>query len=127
MTKAENEVYKTIFTNGKQMLSPEINSVDFHAITHEDTEILGMFCDFTAIHGEKLKQLLINGYLKKVTKYEIQGRWKRILIKNDKGGYIGAKMLCPVCNADNGHDEYMKYCPNCGARLEKFKLSEQEW
>ena len=63
MTKAEEEVYKMIFTNGKQMLSPEINSVDFHAITHEDTEILGMFCDFTQIRGEALKRLLIRGYL----------------------------------------------------------------
>ena len=71
MTKAEEEVYKLIFTNGKQMLSPEIDSVNFHTITHEDTEILGMFCDFTDIHGEELKQLLIRGYLKKNPKAEI--------------------------------------------------------
>lgn len=37
---------------------------DFHALTHEDTEILGMFCDFYGIHGEKLKRLFIRGYLK---------------------------------------------------------------
>ena len=52
-----------IFTNGKMMLSPEINSVDFHAMTHEDTEILGMFCDFTGIHGNGLKRVLVEGLL----------------------------------------------------------------
>lgn len=65
MTKIEEKLYEMIFTNGKQMLSSEINSVDFHAITHKDTEILGMFCDFSGIHGEELKCLLIRGYLKK--------------------------------------------------------------
>lgn len=53
MTKAEEKLYEIIFTNGKQMLSPEINSIVFHAITHEDTEILGMFCDFADIHGKE--------------------------------------------------------------------------
>lgn len=124
MTKAENEIYKMIFTNGKQMLSPEIDSCTFHNLTHKDTEILGMFCDFTNIHGEDLKQLLIGGYLKKFPKAEIQGNWKRILIRNDKGGCVGAKMICPVCNVDSGHYEYMKYCSNCGARLDRFKFEE---
>lgn len=126
MTKAENEIYQKIFTNGKTDLSPEIDSVNFHAMTHEDTEILGMFCDFTAIRGEKLKQLLIRGYLKSAPNAEIQGNWRRILIRNSKGGCIGVKMLCSVCNADNGHDEYMKYCPNCGTRLEDYIKSEEE-
>ena len=96
MTKAEDEVYKMIFANGKQTLSSEIDSVNLHAMTHEDTETLGMFCDFTAIRGEKLKQLLIRGYLKSNPKAKIQGNWRRILIRNDKGGCIGARMLCPV-------------------------------
>ncbi len=126
MTKAEDEVYKMIFANGKQTLSSEIDSVNLHAMTHEDTETLGMFCDFTAIRGEKLKQLLIRGYLKSNPKAKIQGNWRRILIRNDKGGCIGARMLCPVCNKDSGHDEYMRYCPNCGSRLEDYKKSEEE-
>lgn len=63
MSKSEDMLHKMIFEDGKQMLSSEINSVDFHAMTHEDTEILGMFCDFTGIHGEKLKRILIKGYL----------------------------------------------------------------
>lgn len=125
MTKAEDEVYQLIFTNGEYILSPEIDSVNFHAMTHEDTEILGMFCDFTNIHGEKLKRLLIRG-LKSTSEAGIQGNWKRIIIRNDKCGCIDAKMLCPVCNADNGHDKYMKYCPNCGARLEDYIKSEEE-
>lgn len=125
MSKVEKEIYETIFTNGKQMLSPGIDSVNFHNMTHEDAEILGMFCDFIAIHGEELKQLLIRGYLTNVPKAKIQGNWKRILIRNDMGGCIGARMICSVCNRDNGHDEYMKYCPNCGARLETHIMSEE--
>lgn len=43
------------------------NSINYHAIDIEDTEILGSFCDMTAIHGEKLKEVLVEGYLKMVT------------------------------------------------------------
>ena len=46
------------------------------------------------------------------------GKWERVLIRNDKGGCIGAKMNCSVCNMDNRHDEDMKYCPNCGAIMD---------
>lgn len=67
MTKAEEKLYEMIFYNGKQMLSPEIDSTIFHAMTHEDTEILGMLCDFSGIHGEDLKKLLIRGYLKNIS------------------------------------------------------------
>lgn len=126
MTKAESEVYQMIFAKGKRILSPEVDSINFHTMTHEDTEILEMFCDFTAIRGEKLKLLLIRGYLKSNPKAEIQGNWRRILIRNNKCGCIGARMLCPVCNKDNGHDEYMRYCPNCGSRLEDYVKSEEE-
>ena len=65
MTKAEEELYKTIFTDGK-ILSHTLDSCDFHAMTHVDTEILGAFCDVTGIHGEELKQLFIRGYLKNI-------------------------------------------------------------
>lgn len=64
MTKVEEELYEMIFINDKSILPQEINSVDLHAMTQEDTEILGMFCDFSGIHGEDLKRLLIRGYLK---------------------------------------------------------------
>lgn len=68
MTKAEEKLYEMIFTNGKHMISPEIDSTVFHAMTHQDTEILGMFCDFSGIHGEELKKLLIRGYLRNVNR-----------------------------------------------------------
>ena len=60
--KLYDMLYETIFTNGKYIIS-NVNSADFHAMTHMDTEILGMFCDQFSIHGEDLKQLLIYGYL----------------------------------------------------------------
>lgn len=59
-------IEKAIFIDGKKMLSPEINSVDFHAMTQADTEILGQFCDYTNIHGENLQEILLLGYLTKM-------------------------------------------------------------
>lgn len=44
------------------------DSCNFHAISHEDTEILGIFCDRTAIHGDGLKDILIRGYLARILK-----------------------------------------------------------
>lgn len=44
------------------------------------------------------------------------GHWIRELIRNEKGGCIGAKMICSECGNDNRHDEYMDYCPNCGCK-----------
>lgn len=46
------------------------------------------------------------------------GHWTRELIRNDKGGCIGARMICSNCGKDNKHDERMSYCPNCGAKME---------
>lgn len=59
---------KAIFIDGKMMLSPEINSVDFHAMSQRETEILGQFCDFTGITGETLKEVLLLGYLARMEK-----------------------------------------------------------
>lgn len=50
------------------------------------------------------------------------GYWTRELIRNEKGGCIGAKMICSYCGQDNEHDEYMQYCPNCGKKM-KEKLT----
>ncbi len=47
------------------------------------------------------------------------GHWTRELIRNDKGGCIGAKMICSECGQDNGYDRRMKFCPNCGAKMEE--------
>lgn len=46
------------------------------------------------------------------------GKWKRKPIRNYKGGCIGVEMICSCCNKDNRHDEYMDFCPNCGAKME---------
>lgn len=59
-----------IFDNGNIMLSPEINSVNSRNLTHQDTEILGMFCDFMNVHGDDLKEILLRGYLNKVDSKE---------------------------------------------------------
>ena len=63
VSKEKAALYKLIFANEKEMLSPEVDSCMFHNLTHRDTEILGMFCDHTNIHGEELKNLLLEGYL----------------------------------------------------------------
>jgi len=52
------------------------------------------------------------------------GHWIRELIRNKKGGCIGAKMICSKCGNDNKHDEYMNYCPNCGASMIELQESE---
>lgn len=46
------------------------------------------------------------------------GHWIRELIRNERVGF-SAKMICSICGNDNKHDEYMNYCPNCGAKMVK--------
>lgn len=55
--------------------------------------------------------------LPSVTPTHKVGKWIRKLIRNGKGGCIGAEMICSCCNKDNRHDEYMDFCPNCGAKM----------
>ena len=57
-------------------------------------------------------------YLIRNSEVRKHGSWKRVLMRNDKGGCIGAKMNCSVCNMNNCHNEDMKYCPNCGAIID---------
>jgi rubrerythrin len=45
------------------------------------------------------------------------GEWIRELIRNEKGGCVGANMICSCCEQPSRHDEFMKYCPNCGAQM----------
>lgn len=64
MMNTEFEIlHDTFFRNGNMNHLEECNSVNYHAITHEDTEILGAFCDVTGFHGNDLKKLLILGYM----------------------------------------------------------------
>lgn len=66
----KNELKESIFDEGVKMSLPWIDSIECHAMTHEDTEILGQFCDYSGIHGEKLKDLLIQGWLRILEKRE---------------------------------------------------------
>lgn len=49
------------------------------------------------------------------------GHWTRALIRNELGGCIGAKMICSECGQDNGYDKRMKFCPNCGTRMQEVE------
>lgn len=49
------------------------------------------------------------------------GRWARELIRNEYGGCIGAKMICSECGQDNGYDKRMKFCPNCGCKMQEVE------
>lgn len=45
------------------------------------------------------------------------GKWIRKPIRNDKGGCVGAEMICTCCGKDNECDKKFKLCPNCGAEM----------
>ena len=45
------------------------------------------------------------------------GKWIRKPIRNEKGGCIGAEMICSYCKKDNEQDKKLAYCPNCGAEM----------
>ena len=57
-----NMLYEQLFFN-REAVDEDTDSCDLHMMDHEDTEILGQFCDATAIHGEKLKDILLLGYI----------------------------------------------------------------
>lgn len=65
-----NALINNWFTDNKIQLSDNQvgDSCNYHAMTHEETEILGVFCDITSIHGDDLKEILIRGYLSRMTK-----------------------------------------------------------
>ena len=88
-----------------------------------------IFIDGCGLRGIEEKEAKCNPEFKKIYeahKMAIQaleqepktGHWTRELIRNEKSGCIGAKMICSECNNDNRHDEHMNYCPNCGARMD---------
>ena len=77
-----------------------------------------------------IKEAFVKGFelgLKKAptTPQSKTGHWTRELIRNEKGGCIGAKMICSECGNDNKHDEYMPYCPNCGVRMTDLPESRE--
>lgn len=70
------------------------------------------------VENEDIAKKMINK-LPPVNPQPKTGHWIRELIRNEKGGCIGAKMICSECGNDNKHDEYMIYCPNCGAKMDE--------
>lgn len=57
--------YETIFENTYRYPDSDRDSVELHAMTHEDTEILGQFCDAVCIHGKQLEEILILGLIER--------------------------------------------------------------
>jgi hypothetical protein len=88
--------------NPKDLLSPMM-CIAIWATTHEIKHCIGGKvrddCPLVEIEERKV------------------GKWIRKPIRNDKSGCIGAEMICSCCNKDNRHDEYMDFCPNCGAEM----------
>lgn len=68
---------------------------------------------------ETYKELLTACYkdLPSVTSVHKTGRWIRKPIRNDKGGCVGAKMICTCCGKDNKCGRKLNYCPNCGSQM----------
>ena len=68
---------------------------------------------------ETYKELLTACYkdLPSVTSVHKTGRWIRKPIRNDKGGCVGAKMICTCCGKDNECGRKLNYCPNCGSQM----------
>ena len=78
------------------------------------------FIKFRVDYGSNGQRDFILNFIEElpsVTPAPKTGHWTRELIRNEKGGCIGAKMICSECGKDNKHDEYMNYCPNCGCRM----------
>lgn len=57
--------HKIIFENTNRLSNSDRDSVEFHAMSHDDTEILGQFCDATGIHGRELEEILILGLIER--------------------------------------------------------------
>ena len=57
--------HEIIFENTRRFSNSDRDSVELHAMTHEDTEILGQFCDAVGMHGEQLEAILILGLIER--------------------------------------------------------------
>ena len=57
--------HEIIFENTHRFPNSDKDSVELHAMSHEETEILGQFCDAVAIYGEQLEEILILGLMEK--------------------------------------------------------------
>lgn len=101
----------------------ELSEVRTEAIKEfaERLKDLSCFYDIYNYHSFRAVDIENIDYLiKEMTEKDNEyGHWTRELVRNDKGGCVGAKMICSHCKQDNKHDEYMKYCPNCGKKMKE--------
>lgn len=89
------------------------------AIRREDAiNAVSEALEHVVVENEDVARKMMNK-LPSVNSQPKTGHWIRELIRNEKGGCIGAKMICSECGNDNKHDEYMIYCPNCGAKMDE--------
>lgn len=95
------------------------------AIRREDAiDAVSEALEHVVVENEDVARKMMNK-LPSVNSQPKTGHWIRELIRNEKGGCIGAKMICSECGNDNKHDEYMIYCPNCGAKMVEPQESER--
>lgn len=57
--------HEIIFENTRRFPNSDRDSVELHAMSHDDTEILGQFCDAVCIHGKQLEEILILGLMER--------------------------------------------------------------
>lgn len=79
------------------------------------TQLQNDFREFIMMEIEKMNKMFED--LSPNASAEKVGEWRRELTRNKYGVCIVAKMICSECGQDNGHDERMKFCPNCGAKM----------
>lgn len=136
MTNEEAKVFMLQFNTDKRLNSSEHEAVRMaiKALEQEpcndaisrQAAIDCLNADFTIDGKENMETVVdyINGAFKQIkalpsiTPQQKIGYWTRELIINEYGGCIGAKMICSECGQDNGYDKRMKFCPNCGAKME---------
>lgn len=120
---------KSISKEGYEYFQQAIQALEQEPCTDVISRQAAIDClnaDFTIDGKENMETVVdyINGAFKQikalpsVTPQQKIGYWTRRLIINEYGGCIGAKMICSECGQDNGYDKRMKFCPNCGAKME---------
>ena len=97
LTSDEQVIYKSLFRGDKSNYIPEeingksTNSCDYHAMTHAYTEVLGVFCDNTAISDQELREILTIGL----------SEWRKRCLNADCiscSWYGEQENPCEICN-----------------------------
>lgn len=97
LTFDEKILYESLFRNDECRYIPEVideqstNSCDYHAMTHAHTEVLGVFCDNTAISDQELREILTIGL----------SEWRKRCLNADCiscSWYGQQENPCEICN-----------------------------